>query len=338
MVSRSGAVSLAHFAAAARGMGKASVVEHPILPDTDSPGVSMTQLFPLQSYLDDTLLEKALLIQTPNEPIVRSTLQKANVGGYAFGLHPSSQTPVAVRPIVGGQTASPQAVILRPGQIYRPHGRPGNKPGHFSGFEWGLPFGWLGGGVATLYVFPSPDADVAWPGDAEVMFHRFRARIVAPASLVTLAAALNNWPLRFPWTQAVRGAASIGQEGAAIVSISNPTRVMMSLRLNAMAATGDMRMILQGSDDLDTGTFALPADPTVGCRFDTYTWGTYAANGGAGNLATNYPVIEYTGPLARLGADGITAAGLALGGMVLVDMSAGTLTDAYVDIARYGRI
>ncbi len=338
MASRSGAVSLANFSAAARGMGKPSVVEHPILPDTNSPGIAMTQLFALQSYFDDTLLEKALLVQSQNEPIVGSTLQKANVGGYAFGLHPSSQTPVAVRPIVGGQTASPQAVILRPGQIYRPHGRPGNKPGHFSGFEWGLPFGWLGGGVATLYVFPSPDADVAWPGDAEVMFHRFRAKIVTPASLAAQIAALNNWPLRFPWTQALRGTDQISQKGAAIISISNPTRVMMSLRLNSMARADDMRMILQGSDDFDTGTFAAPSDPTVGCRFDTYTWGTYAANGGTGDLGTNYPIVEYTGPLARLGADGVTAAGLALGGMVLVDMAAGTLTDAYVDIARYGRI
>ncbi len=339
MASRPGVVSLANFAAAARGVGgTSSAVEHTILPDTSSPGVALTELFPLQSYLDDTLLEKALLIQTPNEPIVRSTLKIANVGGYTFGLHPSSQTPVAVRPIVGGQTASPQAVILRPGQIYRPHGRPDNKTGNFSGIEWGLPYGWLGGGVATLYVFPSADADVAWPGDAEVMFHRFRARITTPAALAGLAAALNNWPLRFPWTQAVRGAASISQKGASAITITNPTRVMMSLRLNALATAGDMRMILQGSDDLDTGTLALPGEPGVGCRFDTYTWGTYAANGGAGNLATNYPVIEYTGPLVRLGSDGITAAGAALGGMVFVDMSSGSLTEAYVDIARYGRI
>ncbi len=321
------ALSLASFSAQARG-SKSAPVEHTILPDTSSPGVALTELFAYQSYFDDTLLEKALLIQSQNEPIVGSTLKKANVGGYAFGLHPSSQTPVAIQPIVGGQGASPQAIILKPGQIYRPHGRPGNRAGHFSGFHWGLPFGWLGGGVATLYVFPSPDADVAWPGDAEVLFHRQRMRIVAPAGLAALANAKKNWPLRFPWTQALRGSTSISQKGAAIVSISQPTRVLMSLRLAAMAATGDMRMIIQSDNDMDLDSAG--AVITGLARFDTYTWGTYAANGGAGNLATNYPVIEYNGPLARMAADD--------GGVCLVDMSAGTLTDAYVDVARYGRL
>ncbi len=320
-----GSVSLSAFSAQARG-GKPSVVEHTILPDTSSPGVALTELFAYQSYFDDTLLEKALLVQSPNEPIVGSTLRKANVGGYSFGLHPSSQTPVAIQPIVGGQGASPQAIILKPGQIYRPHGRPGNRPGHFSGFSWGLPFGWLGGGVATLYVFPSPDADVAWPGDAEILFHRQRMQIVAPAALP--ANALKNWPLRFPWTQALRGASSISQQGAAIISIAQPTRIMMSLRLASMAAVGDMRMIIHEDNDMDLDS-AGAVIAGLG-RFDTYTWGTYVANGGAGNLATNYPVIEYNGPLVRMAADD--------GGVCLVDMSAGTLTNAYVDVCRYGRI
>jgi len=321
-----GLTSMSQFAAQARGK-KPAITQHTILPDTDSPGVAMTQLFPFQSYFDDALLEKAILPQAQNEPIVGTTLLKANVGGYAVGLHPSSQTPVAVQMIVGGQGASPQAVILKPGQIYRPHGRTNDRPGHFSGFNWGLPFGWLGGGMATLYVFPSADADVAWPGDSEVIFHRQRMRVVAPAALP--AAALKNWPLRFPWTQALRGATSISQKGAAIVSISRPTRVLMSLRMAALANPADMRMIIQASNDLDLNSAGAPV--LTGPRFDTYTWGTYAANGGAGDLALNYPVIEYNGPLFRLAADD--------GGVCLVDMSAGAeITEEYVDVVRYGRL
>ncbi len=316
---------LAQYAALARG--KSVVTKHSLLPDTDSPGVAVSALFKYQSYYDNTLLEAALLTQSQNEPIVGSTKRPEEIGGYSFGLHPSSQTPIAIQPRVGGQTASPQAIILQPGQIYRPHGRTdGRAAGNFSGFDWGLPFGWLGGGQALLYVFPSSDADVAWPGNAEVLFHRQRMRIVAPGALP--AAARKNWPLRFPWTQAVRGATAISQAGAALVTIAEPTRVMMSLRLAVLAAAGDMRMILQSSNDFDLDSAG--AVVLTGPRFDSYTWGTYVANGGAGNLATNYPVVEYNGPLARLAADD--------GGVCLVDMSAGTLTDAYVDIARYGRL
>lgn len=299
---------------------------HDILPDTNTPGVAITQLFKYQSYFDSTLLQNAILTQALNEPIVNSTLQKANVGGYSFGLHPSSQCPVAILPTVGGQSASPQAVILRPGQIYRPYGRPGVAAGNFSGFSWGLPFGWLGGGVATLYVFPSSDADVAWPGDAEVIYQRQRMQIVAPASLP--ANAPKNWPLRFPWTQAARGAVPISQSGAAIISISNPTRVLMSLRLATLASAATMRAVFQETNDFDLDS--LGAVITNPCRFLEYTWGTYAANGGAGNLAVNYPVVELSGEWARLAADD--------GGVQLVDVSASTLTSAYVDVVRYGRI
>lgn len=315
---------LADFAALAKG--KSLATQHSILPDTDSPGVAVSALFTHQSYFDDTLLEKALLTQSQNEPIVGSTRRREEIGGYSFGLHPSSQAPVAIQPRVGGQAASPQAIILKPGQVYRPHGRTDGRVGNFSGFDWGLPFGWLGGGLCTLYVFPSSDADVVWPGDAEVLFHRQRMQIVAPAGLP--ANALKNWPLRFPWTQALRGASSLTQAGAAIISISRPTRALLSLRLASLALPATMRMLAHESNDLDldsTGAVVAGA-----ARFDSYVWGSYAANGGAGNLATNYPVIEYAGPLVRLGADD--------GGVTLVDMDASTLTNAYVDVARYGHI
>lgn len=317
--------ALARFTASARGHSK--VQEHSILPDTTSPGVSVTKLFRFQSYFDDTLLQRAILIQSANEPIVGSTMEEVKLGGYALALHPSSQTPVAVLPLVGGSAAQSAPIILRPGQIYRPHGRIGDKQGNFSTFKWGLPFGWLGGGLATIYVLPSSDANVDWSGDnPEIIFHRQRMQIIAPAALP--AAVPFNWPLRFPWPHAIRGATNIAQPGQAILGIGQPTRIEMSLRLNVLAASATMRIIFQNTNDFDLDSLGavIPTSP----RFIEYVWGSYAANGGAGNLATNYPVIEMGGEIIRLAADD--------GGIQLVDMSASTLTSAFVDVVRYGKL
>jgi hypothetical protein len=319
--------AFANFRSMARG-GQPVVERHSILPDTRSPGVSLTQLFQFQSYYDSTLLQKAILPQAVNEPIVGSTLQKSNIGGYTFGLHPSSQTPVAIQPLVGGQGASPQAIILSPGQIYRPYGRPGDVAGNFTGFNWGLPFGWLGGGIATLYVFPSPDADAAWTGHPEVLFHRQRIAIKQPGDLAGLGAAPLNWPLRFAWPNAVSGTNSVPQGGQAAISITDPTRVILSLRTNSLGAPADMRVIWQSDNDFDldsTGAVILTTP-----RFVTTTWGTFAANGGGGNLATNFPVMELSGEICRIAADN--------GGVVFLDMSGGALNGLFVDVARYGKL
>ncbi len=275
------------------------------MPDTKTPGVSITQFFPYQSYFDSTLLQGAILTQSVNQPIVNNPttpMIKSGLGGYAVGLHPSSQTPVAFQPLVGGQSASSQAVVLRPGQIYRPHGKPGSGPGHFAGFNWGIPFGWLGGGIATLYVFVSPDSDAAWPGDAEVVFHRQRMKIWGPGARPPGGAAAFNWPQRFPWPHAV-GPSAQSQAGSAVISISQPTRILMSLLLTSLPASDTMRMLLEGSNE-----FAVKSDGTLDTtlnRFVDYTWGSY----------TNEPIA---------GAD--------------VTNTDQNLQGAFVDVVRYGKI
>ena len=305
--------------------GKSVATQFTILPDTRSPGVAVSALFKFQSYFDDVLLEKALLIQSKNEPIVDSTLKQEQIAGYTVGLHPSSQTPIAFQPLVGGQPASPQAVILRPGQVYRPYGRPGDRSGNFSGFRWGLPFGWLGGGLATLYVLPSPDAKVYWAGDStEVIFQRQRMQIADGGALP--ADAPKNWPLRFPWTQAFRGPTVISQQGQAIIAIANPTRIEMSLRLAALVAPADMRLIFQGTNDFDLDA-AGNVIPTP-CRFLDHTWGTYASIG-AGNLGIQFPVNERNGEFARLAADD--------GGVQLASTDP-VLIGQFVDVVRYGKL
>src|SRR5260221_7507391 len=162
--------SLREYNAVARS--EASPQTRSILPETSAPVQQISRLFLYQSYFDSTLLQNAILEQTRNSPIVESTVQENQIPGYAIGLHPSSQTPVAIQFKLGAQPSSSQAIVLKPGQVVRPHGLPrGMNSGAFSGFRWGLPFGWLGGGVATLLVFSTPDADVSWPGTPEVIFH-----------------------------------------------------------------------------------------------------------------------------------------------------------------------
>lgn len=310
------------FAATAAGTAPAQVKS--INPETAGPVQQISKLFKFQSYFDSTLLQTAILEQSRNEPIVASTAVESQIPGYAIGLHPSSETPVAVQFKVGAQSASSQAIVLTPGQVVRPHGLPRDmKSGVFSGFRWGLPFGWLGGGVATLVVFQTPDSDVSWAGDPEVIYHRQRMQIVNAAGFPTNAP--KNWPNRFPWTQARFGASSISQQGQAQIAVT-PTRVMMRLRSASLAAPAVMRIVLHETTAFDLDSAGAVVAGVAG--FLEQTWGSYAVAGGAGNLSTQYPYINIA-DAALLGADD--------GGVTLQDMT-GTLVNLYVDVVRYGRL
>ncbi len=212
--------ALARFSAAAKG--RSNIQQHAILPDTTSPGISVTKLFKYQSFFDGFQLQNAILTQSANEPIVGSTMEEVKIGGYGLALHPSSQTPVAILPMVGGSAAQAAPIILRPGQVYRPHGRIGVAQGNFSTFRWGIPFGWLGGGLATIYILPSSDASVDWSGDApEIIFQRQQMLVADPTTFGAAGPsdAPLNWPLRFPWPNAARGLTPIPQPGQAIVAV-----------------------------------------------------------------------------------------------------------------------
>lgn len=316
-------MSLNRFEAIATG--NAARANSPLIPDVSGPAQEIPKVFPYQSYFDDTLLSKALLAQTMNQPIVPSTLTEQQVSGYAIGLHPSSETPVAVSFKIGGQRTSSAPLILKPGQIMRPHGKPDGAKvsGNFSGFQWGLPFGWLGGGLARLVVFQSPDAHAYWTGNPEVVFHRQRMQILAPAGVSSVP---YNWPARFPWTQALQGSSSVPQKGAPGIVIQ-PSRVMLRLRLNTLAAPQTMRFIIQNTQTFDLNSAGVV---TADSSFVEMVWPSYVATGSTGALANPYCVQEAPSELLSLGADD--------GGIQLVDMSASTLTNAYVDVVRYGRL
>lgn len=313
---------LSAYGRAALGQGAPEVT--PLLPEARGPASQSSRIFLYQSYFDDTLAGQALLTQDQSSPIVSSTAKSEAVTGYGVGLHPSSQTPIAIQFSVGGQPATGQPMFLRPGQVVRPFGLPGGSSGAFSGFTWGLPFGWLGGGLATLVILGSPDAAVEWNQDSpEIIFQRLRLRIVASGSLP--AAAPKNWPMRFPWPQALRGADSALQKGQPVLSIT-PTRTLMRLRLATLAAPATMRMLFHETNDFDLDS-AGAVIATQASALDI-TWGTWASFG-AGNLATQYPIVSLDDTGWRLAADD--------GGVVLASTDA-SLQGQYVDIVRYGRL
>lgn len=312
------------------------------LSDVLSPAMQVTRIFPFQSYFDSVLQESALLIQDATNPLVvpadEPNRGEIQIGGYAVGLHPSSQTPVAIEFKVGGspvlgQASSGSAIVMKPGQVIRPYGSPEGRgvSGAFSGFRVGLPFGWLGGGMATLVVFSTPVANVLWHDDTEVIFHRQRVPIRQPAELN--AAGLNNapynWPLRFPWPHARRGASGIPQVGQGVLAVT-PTRTAFALRgVNSLATDSTFRLIFQGTNDLglDSAGDPILTDPVS----EDWAFRAFTSLGVSGNLSTQDPTLILSGLSARLAADD--------GGMVIVDASgAGAFTGGFMDVVRYGRL
>lgn len=310
-------------------------------PDVYSPAVQITNNLLYQSYFDSTVLEKAIREQQPTAQIVASTIREEGVPGYAIGLHPSSETPIAVEFLgsldIGprgtrGQPGASSTIILKPGEIMRPFGKPSDVPGAFYGFKWGLPFGWLGGGVATVVVFTTPDASVAWDTNQEVIFHRARYQILAPASCPTLVAAPFNWPVRFPWPKAFRTSTSNPQQGNPSIAVE-PTRVEVRLRVASLANPATIRFLMMQTEPFDQSTGLTTWSTDVSWRDVTFP--SFANPAGLVNLTTTYAIEEIIeGPLLRLGGDQCK--------VVLIDNPdavAGTSVAAeYVDIVRWGRL
>lgn len=308
-----------------------------VLPDTESPVVTLSRLYPYQSYFDSALLEKAIVQQNPQDPIATLTKEDLQLPGYGIGLHPSSETPVAVQLRTGGKSATSSPLVLKPGMVYFPSG---TERGYgFSGFTFGLPFGWLGGGMATLVIYQMPSSKSAYDTRSEVIFHRTRLKIYQPADLVAppagagqISQAPYNWPMRFPWTQAVRGASSISQRGQSTFSVVAPTKVMLALRgVSSLAANTNVRLIFQATDDFtrDPNNLVSLTNPL----FQDVTFPLYASLGAGGNLATQNPVVllNHDQPASRLAAND--------GGVVAVDASgAGTLAGCFLDVVRYGQL
>lgn len=306
-----------------------------VLPESKAAIQVLRKLYPFQSFPASVTYQNALLTQQQNQPIVQSTIDEYTGSGYAVGLSPMSQTPVAISFSGTGSQAGSAIYILKPGMTVRPVG---NIPGGvaFTSFKYGLPFGWLGGGAAFLFVHKTPDADTGkWDTDNEILFHRLRLQIVSPAVAADPTTWASNWPTRFPWPLAVRaaGAALIPQGGQAQLAMARPGRVLMRLREpRGLLAPATMRIAFQRSTDFD-------AEYTAGVlpvAFEDFEWPPWAPVLGA--AFDELPVHDVGLAIRRLGGDeeGAPASGTGSTGVRLVDLSGGTLDGVEVDILRYG--
>lgn len=295
-----------------------------------SPAIEIVEQFPLQSYFSnvpETLTPPAMAVlqQPQGEGIARNTLKTASVQGYAIGVAPWSEAPAAIQ-FVEGNRGQSGILHIRPGQIIKPTG------GHaFTGFNWGLPFGWLGGGTITLFIFKTPEAKVKWDGvQPEILFHRFRTVIRDGAAIAPPANSVVNFPTKFPWAKQYQWqqlADSEIQQGQPILSISEITRTILRLQQGATVITGSqlMRMVWFGSD-----VFSIGSDGVLAVQVDKIFQDLYWPDNVVAGLDVADPLIELPRSLAAIGCNEYGVNFFAPTGSPLIGLD--------VDVARWGRL
>ena len=292
--------------------------------------VQFTVRYPLQSYYDaaaevTTPRSMAVLNQPVNEAIVKSTRKAAdNQSGYAIALSPDSETPMAFE-FEFGEEGATAAVVVRPGETHVPNG---GKP--FKGFSYGLPFGWLGGGVANFQVFKSPDARLDFSSVPEkVLFHRFRTTILTGVVGAITPPAYVNWPSKFPWNKLNKYALGVTPENQS----AEPTMVIKEpeavLRLNqgatSIAAGNAASIVFWGTD-----AFGIGADGVTALNTDNLFYDIYWPDNSVVAVGDRNPVIQLPSEIARLASNQWGVSIYAPPGSPLIGMT--------VDIARYGRL
>lgn len=298
---------------------------NPIIPAHDAPCVEKVFTFDDQTRFITSgtgLIDPSynILPQPLNQPIVPSTKDEVQEPGYALALAPDSEVPLMVVFNAGGQATSSSPQRILPGQILRPHGvRTDGQSGSFSGFSVGLPFGWLGGGTARVFILKNEDAITWFMGEVaqrEICFHRIALKIgtenIKP-----------NWPVRFPWINAV---SQLDEDGAVVTKASaqggkpalviRPTRTILTVQTPGLPAEGvsSGNFIVKISDAEQT---------SVDCAFRLSFPGVPAS------VLTSSSVLEVVGgALNDLNGDD------AILSLLLGDDA--TLNDIWVDIARFG--
>ncbi|MFA6118122.1 MAG: hypothetical protein WC729_29315 [Sphingomonas sp.] len=299
--------------------------------------VVLPHIFDYQSWFNTTNLAKAIAVQAAGQIIASTTKRSEDLAGYGVGLDPMSETPVALEFKGTSSKLGTSPVILKPGQVLFPFGREADD--HFQGFDWGLPYGWLGGGLGRLNVFRSPRAEVDWSGRPEIIIQRQRMEILAAgADLVgynTAASVPRNWPTMFPPLGLQRaGTQAVNQAGHPAIAVE-PTKIVMRLNtpFAALASASTVRFLMYGTKGLDTtSTGAL--DTTYAC-YEDVTFPVLVEKGiNATPKQSSVVVLSGDRPLVRLGCD--LSAG---GGVIAIDYGDGEILGGmYLDIIRYGRL
>lgn len=307
-----------------------------ILPENGAAATQVTKTFNYQSYYDTTLLEKAVLTQANNNPIVQTTTEQQQLSGYAIGNHPDSQTPIAVVFEGNGRQSGSAVHILPPGAIVRPTSSGKSGEDAFQSFSWGIPFGWLGGGTATVVVFQTKDSWANWYPDTEVLFHRFTAQIKAPADIPAAASITTgwprNWPMRFPSLLTRRGSSAINQGGAPQIAIRRPGRVEFNLR-TVLGTNSNIKALFYHTTNFSDELAATPS-PIPVTSVDLPITGTTPTGLPAGY--TEY--MGFLGPeiLNGFGCDGKAGSAATLTAGVLFISEDPSLQGQYLDVARWG--
>ena len=303
----------------------------------DSP-FQISKLFPYQSFFSTTALETAIQPQGAGQAIVSNAAAPAedvNIPGYGVALSPDSETPVAIE-FRRSMGQSSSAMILRPGQVMFPFGRQEGDDA-FSGFKWGLPAGWLGGGQAGLMVLRSPRAELHWLGRPEVVFHRQTLDVLAVGAVVVPANVFPNWPCRFPsyGTRITAPSGILGQGGAPIVAVEPSKTLLRLVTTTQLTKPSTVRFFF-----LETKEFDLSSAGVLGITAVAYEDVTFPVYLPGGLFGLNPMPVEVRndGPLARLGIDP-TSAGQTSLGVVAADVGDGDdLSTAFVQVVRYGRL
>jgi hypothetical protein len=288
--------------------------------------VSLVRNFAYQSFFDDTLQANALAVQDPGAPIVASASDQQSISGYGVSLHPSSQAPVGVifNYEVSGNS---QPHIVVPGESLII-----SRTTPFIGLTYGIPFGWLGGGLVRLLVYQHPETVVKFADvRPEVILQRQRMKIVNDALVGGLTTAY-NWPNKFPWTNAIRvtGGVNFSQAGGASLH-SIPTRTEFRLRVPNLAAAATMRIVWTRTDTFDLGGATGTTLDTSSTTYYDYTWPANVNGSGGAATSQVYSTFALSGNDQPYGGDNCA--------VFLLDMSGtGALTNAQVDITRYGRL
>lgn len=293
----------------------------PMIATTGGAPSPLVRDFPFQSWFDSALMQQAIAQQ--NSAIVLP--RKVQIGGQAVQAFPGNQTPIAIDFTLGNGVPSSQ-ILMKPGQIIR--------PGRFTSFEWGLPFGWLGGGVATILVANNPESDFDAPANAEVVFHRVRLPIIAPNAVNVVP--VPNWPIRFPWPNAVN-LLGANQGQSPVAGVVAPTKIMARLRAAVVPPGGAVtRFILFNVDEFDRDQNYAVQSVLSGAFTIDVAWQPWVQSGitvaGSGAAVLEYQGIELdlTTPIARLGGDNCA--------LVIVDVTPGgpVLVGTFIDFTRWG--
>lgn len=302
------------------------------IAEAEAQGILVVKrkLFPFQSFFSDALRERAIKAQPPASPIIPTTLvvdgapAVEQTAGYAIAALPTNETPIAVQFVGAGGGAS-ATYVLAPGQLVRPASRA------FTGFRWGLPFGWLGGGVGALVVLKDPQAIVDWCRERpEILFHRFRLPI-SPGGTSVVGTQQFNLPLRFPWTHARSSVASADyatfnpQQGTPLLAVE-PTRTLLRVRVYAPDPMA-VRLFFKGTQfeaEKDGGVLPDTSDTFVDINFAGIGTETF------GNTS-QFPLANLPDAFVRLGGDDASLFAFSATGD-------STLDGVFIDVLRFGKL